>query len=782
MLQRLHFSGFFLIAVLISCGISLLLATDPIQMTLLFLSVLVLGAYLPIFIRESEKQQQNNFHIHQYQTMHQAFEQFSEYAIFTIDGVLIKSSHPHLYPTLAEFIQKLNKRFETSEQWPMLKRWIEELHMGEILLKYEQNANEKHRILLARVLPQDQPHFPIKSIFVGFEDVTVQFSEIDSIQNELAITQRFIEKAPFGVFYLNKSRQIIACNHTLCDWLKQNREEILNCRIEHLMDGIEDCNTAKIKVVTIKPFRYPPFKAIWFSPALSDEVSASIVCRIDGLVIDDSRHSNSEETFLKASIAGVIIQKSGEIISFNQAFQDLVEGATSSNLININDNLLSILSHNSQVQLTDALNASILSPVELALHGGKTHCIAYISQIDKDRNEYLLQLMDISQQKRLEQQFIQSQKMQAVGQLAGGIAHDFNNLLTAMIGFCDLLLQRYMPNDPSYLDVSQIKQNANRAANLVRQLLAFSRQQTLQPRIVNVTDALAELSSLLRRLIGAKIDLDVVHGRDIWPVKVDISQFEQVIINLAVNSRDAMVDGGKLTIRTSNVSNLKPVQVGHETMPTGDFVTIEVIDTGSGIADENLEHIFEPFFSTKEVGAGTGLGLSTVYGIVKQTGGFIFVESDINKGTTFRICLPRHLGADDTKIISPEIYHGDLSGSGTVLLVEDEDAVRMFSARALREKGYKVLEACNGEDALELIKKGTEFDLLITDVVMPQMDGPELNKKVRELIPDLKTIFISGYTEDAFRKNLGDDTNIHFLPKPFTLKDLAAKVRDVISN
>lgn len=264
MLQRLHFSGFFLIAVLISCGISLLLATDPIQMTLLFLSVLVLGAYLPIFIRESEKQQQNNFHIHQYQTMHQAFEQFSEYAIFTIDGALIKSSHSHLYPTLAEFIQKLNKRFETSEQWPMLKRWIEELHMGKILLKYEQNANEKHRILLARVLPQDQPHFPIKSIFVGFEDVTVQFSEIDSIQNELAITQRFIEKAPFGVFYLNKSRQIIACNHTLCDWLKQNREEILNCRIEHLMDGIEDCNTAKSKWLRLSHFAIHRLKRFGF--------------------------------------------------------------------------------------------------------------------------------------------------------------------------------------------------------------------------------------------------------------------------------------------------------------------------------------------------------------------------------------------------------------------------------------------------------------------------------------------------------------------------------------
>ncbi len=783
MLQRLHFSGVFLIAVLIACSISLLLATDPIQMTLLFLSVLALGAYLPIFIREAEKQQKNNFLIYQSQTLHQAIEQFSEYAIFSTDGMLIKSSHPHLYPTLNEFMQKFDKRFEASEQWPMLKRWIEELHMGETLLKYSQNAKEKQIILLARVLPQDQPHFPIKSIFIGFEEVTSQFVEIDNIQNEISNLEKFIENAPFGVFYLNRSRQVVACNQTLCSWLKQNREEILNCRIEHLMDGIEDWQSSKIKIITVKPFRYPPFKAIWFPPTLATaETGASIICRIDGLMIDESKNNTVEGTFLKASIPGVIIHKSGKIISFNQAFQSLIENALPNAAVNTDDNLLNILSHNSQSQLSDSLGAPVLCPVELALQGGKTHCIAYLSQIDKDRDEYLLQLMDISQQKRLEQQFIQSQKMQAVGQLAGGIAHDFNNLLTAMIGFCDLLLQRYMPNDPSYLDVSQIKQNANRAANLVRQLLAFSRQQTLQPRIVHITDALAELSSLLRRLIGAKIDLDVIHGRDIWPVKVDVSQFEQVIINLAVNSRDAMVDGGKLTIKTANVSNLKPIQVGHETMPMGDFVIIEVIDSGSGIADENLEHIFEPFFSTKEVGAGTGLGLSTVYGIVKQTGGFIFVESEMDKGTTFRICLPRYLGENDTKIIAHEIHHGDLSGSGTVLLVEDEDAVRMFSARALREKGYKVIEASNGEDALELIIQGTQFDLLVTDVVMPQMDGPELNKKVRELIPDLKTIFISGYTEDAFRKHLGDDTNIHFLPKPFTLKDLAAKVRDVISN
>ena len=550
-----------------------------------------------------------------------------------------------------------------------------------------------------------------------------------------------------------------------------------------MLDGIDDWQSAKIKIIQAKPFRHSPFKAIWFPPTLASATGASIVCRIDGLTIEaNSQNTTAEETFLKASIPAVIIHRSGNIVSFNQAFHGLIEVALPQQNVSINSSFLNLLNQSSQTQLLDTLKTNIFAPVELALQGAKTHCIAYLSQIDKDRDEYLLQLMDISQQKRLEQQFIQSQKMQAVGQLAGGIAHDFNNLLTAMIGFCDLLLQRYMPNDPSYLDVSQIKQNANRAANLVRQLLAFSRQQTLQPRIVNITDALAELSALLRRLIGARIDLDVIHGREIWPVKVDVSQFEQVIINLAVNSRDAMPDGGKLVIRTNNVQNAKPIQVGHEIMPIGDFVSIEVIDTGSGIAEENLEHIFEPFFSTKEVGAGTGLGLATVYGIVKQTGGFIFVESEAKKGTTFKICLPRYNGTLDAYALTTETHKGDLSGSGTVLLVEDEDAVRMFSARALREKGYNVIEASNGEIALETIKQGIHFDILVTDVVMPHMDGPELNKKVREIIPNLKTIFISGYTEDAFRKNLDDDTNIHFLPKPFTLKDLAAKVRDVLDS
>ena len=323
----------------------------------------------------------------------------------------------------------------------------------------------------------------------------------------------------------------------------------------------------------------------------------------------------------------------------------------------------------------------------------------------------------------------------------------------------------------------------------MRQLLAFSRQQTLQPKVLNITDVLAELTNLLRRLIGVDIQFDVVHGRDLGLVKVDQGQFEQVIINLAVNARDAMTAGGTLTIRTSNVALSAALERGPEVLPAGDYVLIEVIDTGTGIAKAHLERIFEPFFSTKEVGQGTGLGLSTAYGIVKQTGGFITVDSELGSGTTFAIHLPRHEAAEGEEAEAPLAAAGaekkpprDLTGVGTVLLVEDEDAVRMIGARALTSKGYKVIEASNGEGALEVIKAGEEpIDLVITDVVMPNIDGPTLVREVREIHPDMKVIFISGYAEDSFRDKVSEDSDIHFLPKPFSLEQLAGKVKEVLA-
>ena len=428
-------------------------------------------------------------------------------------------------------------------------------------------------------------------------------------------------------------------------------------------------------------------------------------------------------------------------------------------------------------------------PIDLRLvGGGERVCTLYLTPLEPGAGlgaGFIAHFLDTTEQKKLEEQISQSRKMQAVGQLAGGIAHDFNILLTAMIGFSDLLLLRHRPGDQSFADVMQIKQNANRAANLVRQLLAFSRQQTLRPRVLDMTDILAELSHLLRRLIGENIELRMSHGRDLGTVKADQGQLEQVIINLAVNARDAMPEGGQLAIRTGNVEVHREVKQRGEVMPPGRYSCIEVSDTGHGIDPQHMDRIFEPFFSTKEVGAGTGLGLSTVYGIVKQSGGFVFAESEVGVGTTFSIYLPQH------EAVSQELAVGeaakeptqDLSGIGTVLLVEDEDGVRAFSARALRNKGYEVLEARSGDAAMEVLSDAQKpIDLLITDVVMPKVDGPTLVRHVREQRPDLKVIFISGYTEDSFRRRLDQDAGIHFLPKPFSLKQLAGKVKEVMRD
>ena len=386
--------------------------------------------------------------------------------------------------------------------------------------------------------------------------------------------------------------------------------------------------------------------------------------------------------------------------------------------------------------------------------------------------------------RRFEAQLAQTLRLKAVGQLAGGIAHDFNNLLTVMIGFCDLLLLRHPPGDQSFSDIMQIRQNAERAANLVRQLLAYSGRQTLQPRVVSLADVLAELAPLLRRLVGRHVELKLEQGADLDPVLVDPGQLEQVITNLVVNARDAMPAGGSLTIRTDNLKLVAALPATGESVPPGDYVLIAVTDTGTGIAPDIIDRIFEPFFTTKRVGAGTGLGLAMVYGIVKQSGGYLSLDSTVGQGSTFRIYLPRHSEkATSLARREGEEDSRDLTGTGTVMLVEDEEAVRMFGARALRNKGYKVIEAASGRAALDLMSRSADpIDLLITDVVMPEIDGPYLVEEFRAARPGLKVIFISGYAESSFRNSTDGGASLHFLAKPFSLKQLAAKVKDVLAE
>lgn len=500
--------------------------------------------------------------------------------------------------------------------------------------------------------------------------------------------------------------------------------------------------------------------------------------------------------FQDAPVGVALLDANGRFVECNRTLaelagrdaMELTGGAALTELVEPRDRLALLRALSGAESGADAADEG--RPLEIRLRGAPPRVAqVFIRRLrggdDDGRADSLVHVIDLTERRSLEAQFVQSQKMQAVGQLAGGVAHDFNNLLTAMIGFCDLLLLRHKPGDHSFSDVMQIKQNANRAANLVRQLLAFSRQQTLQARVLDVGDVLAELANLLRRLIGETIELRLEHGRDLWLVKVDQNQLEQVIVNLAVNARDAMSGGGRLTLATGNavVERAQPAANQQDEIAPGEYVRIDVADTGVGIPPENLARIFEPFFSTKAIGAGTGLGLSTVYGIVRQTGGFITVDSAPGAGARFTILLPR-CHEEPAAPQSDEARDGvssDLTGAAAILLVEDEDAVRVFSARALRNKGYRVVEAKNGEAALAVLSEGRDsFDLVITDVVMPQMDGPTLARKALELRPDLKVIFISGYAEDRVREDLGGVEGAHFLPKPFSLKQLAGKVKEVL--
>lgn len=399
----------------------------------------------------------------------------------------------------------------------------------------------------------------------------------------------------------------------------------------------------------------------------------------------------------------------------------------------------------------------------------------------------MLSLRDAGEEGRLKRQVAQATKMQAVGQLAGGVAHDFNNILTAVIGHCDLMLMRHAPGDSDYDDIQQILLNSNRAAALTRQLLAFSRQQTLRPQVLQLPDVISEVSNLLKRLLGETVELVVDHGRNLGPVRADPGQLEQVVVNLAVNARDAMLaknpnGGGTLTIETLNVPAHEVRAMDDDVLPVGDYTALRISDTGTGIPGEVLAHIWEPFFTTKEVGKGTGLGLSTVYGIIKQSGGYIFAESPKGRGAVFTIYLPVHAAADAPAKapVAAKPTQGDLWGSGTVLLVEDEAMVRAVAERALARQGYTVLTAENGEAALELLEKTDKPDLLISDVVMPSMDGPTMVHHVRKRYPDLPILFMSGYAEEQLRKSIDLD-NVAFLPKPFSVQQLAEAARSVLA-
>ncbi|HEX8850621.1 MAG TPA: ATP-binding protein [Gemmatimonadaceae bacterium] len=398
-------------------------------------------------------------------------------------------------------------------------------------------------------------------------------------------------------------------------------------------------------------------------------------------------------------------------------------------------------------------------------------------------------LMDITERRLLEDQLRQAQKMEAVGQLAGGIAHDFNNILTAITGFSELLLADTPPEDERRDSITEIRHGADRAAALTRQLLAFSRRQMLQPRLLDLNQTVRGVEAMLRRLIVEDITLILALDPRIGWVRADPGQLEQVLVNLVVNARDAMPRGGSLTIETSNV-DLAVAERSAErrvTIPPGSYVRIAVSDTGVGIDERTRTRIFEPFFTTKEPGKGTGLGLSTVYGIVKQSGGYIWVYSEPDAGTTFKIYLPRvaaEAGERPERAIASGIDDaGVAAASETILLVEDDEAVRGVSRRILMQQGYTVLEASNGVEALRLCEQTARpIDLIVSDMVMPEMNGPELARQVRERHPGTALLFMSGYTRDAALRQSFLEPGTAFIEKPFTPLALARRVREVLDS
>ncbi len=658
-------------------------------------------------------------------------------------------------------------------------------------------------------------------------DVTRDRERQENVFQELQHAIDYLDHAPAGFFSADPTGNIIYLNATLAGWLDQDLAQVGSggLRLSEIVSGDGasqllsitgtpgDVKTEVLDLdLKMRGGRSVParlFHKIAFGADGAAGASRTLVLNRARENAPDAQRA-AEVRFMRffnnTPMAIATVDRSGKVARSNGLFAKLFHGLLRDG-VGEQPSILTVVAERERSQIEAAIGIAAsgqgdIAPVEAALAGPNDRSASfYVTPIQDDDGENeaaIVYALETTEKRLLENQINQKQKMDMVGQVAGGMAHDFNNLLSAIMMATDFLLIAHKPTDPSFKDIDQIRQNANRAASLVRHLLAFSRKQTLRPQVLNLGEVLSDLSVLLRRLIGEKVRLDVVHGRDLWPVKADLSQFEQVVVNLAVNARDAMPDGGSLGVRTKNIGAEEVAQFGYKGMPVAEYVMIEVTDTGTGIPLDIREKIFEPFFTTKEVGKGTGLGLSTVYGIVKQTGGFIYPESEMGKGTVFRIFIPRHIPREEPeteRADAPAIQgalaaagemaqaaQADLTGRGTILLVEDEEGLRVLNARGLASRGYTVIEAGNGVEALEKFQsEGVKVDLVVSDVVMPEMDGPTMLNELRRTNPDLKIIFVSGYAEEAFEKNL-PASGYEFLAKPFTLRELIAKVKETMGS
>lgn len=669
--------------------------------------------------------------------------------------------------------------------------------------------------VVVRVLPQNEQHpKPMLSWLV--RDISQDKARQENTYLELQRAIDYLDHAPAGFFSSDATGQVQYINATLADWLGIDLAEFEpgDISLAHLVRG-DGANllmggkvgaNIKTEIIDIdlvhRNGTSVPVRLLHRAARLADgelgETRTLVLDRQKGNGAEDDLRAvevKFARFFNDTPFAIATLNAQGKIVNTNAPFARVFDVSANENSIE-GLAIADLIGEESRQGFADALsqvaeNRSEIEPVDAKLANNAERAVRlYVSaseDIEGSSEQVIIYTLDMSEYSRLQEQFAQGQKMQAVGQLAGGVAHDFNNVLTAIIGFSDMLLLRHKSNDPSFADIMQIRQSANRAAGLVRQLLAFSRRQTLRPQVLEIPTQIDDYFVLLKRLVGEKISLEVEHGRDVWPVKVDLVQLEQVVINLVVNARDAMPGGGEITLRTRNVPENEAETLTYRGMPAADYVLIEVKDQGTGIPEEVLEKMFEPFFSTKESGKGTGLGLSMVYGIIKQTGGFIYADTEMGAGTNFRIFLPRHIPTVEEieqKSVEPvEREVVDLTGRERILLVEDDESVMAFSARALEATGYEVFAADGGEEALEILDDiDNKIDLMISDVMMPEMDGPSLLVEVRKRLPDLKVIFVSGFAEDDIRGDLADDRSVEFLPKPYSFDQINTKVKEVLTG
>ncbi|APR98025.1 ATP-binding protein [Wolbachia endosymbiont of Folsomia candida] len=661
----------------------------------------------------------------------------------------------------------------------------------QICIALSKKNRVSHFLLLFEPIP-DNPQIATKILNLSLAPVARPhgYFVLKATQmNKEQVYEELIEKHRIGTYIANAKGVILSVNERFLDIFELKKFE-KGSSINDFISQSKYNNTTNDNEILFSTVNGVPFKAYMSTTMFCDKYNHNymhgFITPVESNITDYQLHpcfANSSIAIAQCDISGNFIKKNTAIIKL--AGPD-------------NNSIFTLISADYHAKIREYFSSNRINNASFDVQFKDDNNVKiYFNKFLHNKILFILcYFIDNTEHKNLKIELEHYQKMQAIGQLAGGIAHDFNNILTGIIGFCDLLLLQHSAGDPSFGDIIQIQQNAKRGSNLVKQLLAFSRRQTMQPKIVDVNGTIADLCEMIKRLIGENIKFTTYYDGDLGAIRADQGQLEQVIINLAINASAAMENGGELTIRTFNQKidslNSTPqdmISPDKETIEHGNYVVIEVIDTGCGMTSDIIEKIFDPFFSTKDITSGTGLGLSTVYGIIKQTEGYIYVASKVKSGTKFSIFLPMVYVLDEydreeesEKIEKPMV--NEIQSNGIILLIEDEDSVREFTTKALKRKGFDVIEASMGSKALEIIsKKSQHIDLIITDVVMPEASGPEIVKEALILRPDINVIFISGYAEEAFSKN--DDINIgdfHFLPKPFTLNELGNKVQSVLHS